>query len=276
MAVFVQFSTAQTFTADQIGSQGGYNYEFWRDNATGTASMTLGDGGNYSCTWNNISNVLSRKGLRPGVKNQVITYSGTYAPVGNSYMAVYGWTTSPLIEYYIVENWGTWRPPGETAKGTVTSDGGTYDIYETTRTNAASIEGFKTFQQFWSVRQSKKPSGTITCANHFNAWAAKGMAMGSLYEVSFVIEGYQSSGSTDVKMSMGTGTGIISNGLGSVSPKKIMMPINGYQSSNVYNTLGQKIAESGGREYSAGQHSVIFNPSNIASGVYFYPIKTGD
>lgn len=197
---------AQTICNNETGSQGGYTYEYWKDQGTGC--MELGSGGTFSVDWNNINNLLARKGLRPGSMNQTVTYAANYQPNGNSYLCVYGWTTSPLVEYYIVDSWGSWRPPGATSKGTVTSDGGTYDIYETTRTQQPSIEGTQTFQQYWSVRTSKRSSGTITVANHFNAWASLGMNMGSLYEVSLTVEGYQSSGTCDVySMSMGTGSG---------------------------------------------------------------------
>lgn len=38
-----------------------------------------------------------------------ITFSGDYKPDGNSYLSVYGWTTDPLHEYYITEDFGTVR-----------------------------------------------------------------------------------------------------------------------------------------------------------------------
>jgi hypothetical protein len=210
LAILVCFTGmvgAQTICNNETGSQGGYTYEYWKDNGSGC--MVLGSGGTFSIDWNNINNLLARKGLRPGSKNQVVNYSANYQPNGNSYLCVYGWTKSPLVEYYIVDSWGSWRPPGgEGFMGTVNSDGATYDIYRTQRVNQPSIEGTATFYQFWSVRQSKRTSGTISCGNHFDAWASKGMNMGNLYEVSFCVEGYQSSGTANVtSMTMTTGGG---------------------------------------------------------------------
>jgi endo-1,4-beta-xylanase len=211
LAILISFTSlftvsAQTICDNEVGTQGEWTYEYWKDQGSGC--MTLGSGGSFSCDWNNINNLLARKGLRPGGPGIVVDYSCNYNPNGNSYMCIYGWTTNPLVEYYIVDSWGSWRPPGgEGFKGTLTSDGATYDIYRTMRYNQPSIEGNTTFPQYWSVRQSKRTSGTITCANHFNGWGQySDMNMGNFYEVSFCIEGYQSSGTADVtSMSMSDG-----------------------------------------------------------------------
>lgn len=193
-----------TITSNQTGIHDGYDYEFWKDSG-GSGSMTLHSGGTFSCQWSNINNILFRKGRKfnqtqthQQLGNISINYSANYQPNGNSYLCVYGWTVDPLVEYYIVDSWGSWRPPGATSKGTITVDGGTYDIYETTRVNQPSIIGTATFQQYWSVRTSKRTSGTISASQHFNAWENRGMPMGKMHEVALTVEGYQSSGSASV------------------------------------------------------------------------------
>ena len=230
-------SAATVITENKTGTEDGYAYELWKDN--GNTSMTLTGGGTFSCEWSNINNCLFRKGKKydctqtyDQLGNITIEYGVDYQPNGNSYMCVYGWTRNPLVEYYIVETWGSWRPPGATsALGTVYADGGTYDIYKTTRVNQPSIDGNTTFDQYWSVRQSKpsangtKIEGTISVSQHFKAWEQVGLKMGKMYEVALNIEGYQSSGKATVyKNNLSVGGAITDP----VKPDPVEPDENGY------------------------------------------------
>lgn len=104
-----------------------------------------------------------------------------------------------MIEYYIVENYGTYNPgSGGQYKGSFSSDGGTYNIYTAQRVNQPSITGTATFTQWFSVRTSKRSSGSINIGNHFYAWRQYGAQTNTFDYQILATEGYQSSGSSSV------------------------------------------------------------------------------
>ncbi len=195
-------------TSNSTGNAGnGYTYQYW-SNGTGSGSMTVfGQEAKFSSNWTSVGDFLARVGLTwnsTKTPTALGTVTATFSETksggngGFSYIGIYGWSENPLHEYYIVEDWFGSRPVPGTKMGTITVDGGTYDVLTHTQTNQPAITGGNaTFVQFWSVRQTARTCGTISISEHFSKWAAKAaaLALGNMEEASILMEAGGNSGS---------------------------------------------------------------------------------
>jgi endo-1,4-beta-xylanase len=189
-------------TPNQEGYHNGYFFSWWSDGAS-PVQYTNGNGGSYSVTWQRGGNLVGGKGWNPGT-GRTISYTADWRPVnnGNSYVAVYGWTRNPLVEYYVLETFGEYNPASAAQKrGEFDMDGGRYDILQSTRYNAPSIDGTSTFNQYWAVRQQKRTSGTVNMQTVFSAWSGAGMQLGNHYYQIVATEAYNSQGTASVTIS---------------------------------------------------------------------------
>ncbi len=201
--------------SNQTGSTNGYYYQMW-NNGTGSSCISVGSAGNqYSATWSGIGDFVAGVGWNPG-SSQTVNFSGSLSASGGTTLAsLYGWSTGPLVEYYVMEDYVGSPPTAGTYMGQVTSDGGTYNIYEHQQVNQPSIQGTTTFEQYLAIRTSPTSSGTITTQNFFNAWASHGMNLGSLNYQIFATESFGGgSGSSNFTVSHGSSGGGGSGGGG--------------------------------------------------------------
>jgi len=199
--------TSEKVTSNKVGSINGIGYELWADG--GSNSATFYSDGSFSCSFQNSKDYLCRTGLS-------FDSTQTYQQIGHmfadyklvkqniqnvdySYVGIYGWTRSPLVEWYIVDNWLSQYRPGDWVgnkkHGDFTIDGAQYTVFENDRFGP-SIDGDTQFKQFFSIRQQARDCGTIDINAHFEQWEKLGMKLGKMHEAKILGEAGSNGGGT--------------------------------------------------------------------------------
>ena len=256
---------ATTICSVQTGTNGGMYYQMW-NNGQGSACITLNSPSSYSSTWSGIGDFVAGVGWNPGSTSRTVSFSGSMsASGGTALLSLYGWSTSPLVEYYVIEDDLGGSPALGTQMGTMTSDGATYKIYEHQQVNQPSIQGTATFEQYLAIRQGNTTSGTITFQNFVNAWASHGMNLGTLnYQIMATESWGNDSGSSSVTVNSGSSGGGGGGGGGGGSGGCTATLSAGSKGSNWYNL---NVAVSGSNTWTVTVNmpspAVVFSTFNV-------------
>ncbi|KAM7210620.1 putative endo-1,4-beta-xylanase A [Rhypophila decipiens] len=185
-------------TPSSEGRHGGFYYRFWEDGkANGQVNYRNGPEGSYTVNWTMCSNFFGGKGWDNGDPRRTISYSGSYQPNGNGWVSVYGWTSDPFVEYYVVESFGTLTPGAAISRPKrMHANGSNYTI-GVTRRHAWDEPTLVT--QVWSIRDRKRVAGTVDMGLHFDAWEKEFNVTFGKHDWQLVaIEGYYSSGNVSI------------------------------------------------------------------------------
>jgi len=203
------------------GTHSGFFYTYWTDGG-GAVSYANKNEGAYAVSWKNCSNFFGGKGWGPAESktDRTISYSANkFDTSGNAYLSVYGMTRSSpsnkgggLVEFYIMENYGTYDPttafdPKYSGKdgGVLKVEGeGEYRIGYTRSYYMTTMPGTSNSMvlRVYSVRKAdqRRSAGTVDLKRHFEAWKSKlDVDVGEKFDFQIVaVEGYQSSGEAEV------------------------------------------------------------------------------
>jgi len=210
-------SGAMNHAGNGVGGDGNLSWEIWSN--TGRGELTTYSTPAFSAIWNEAGGYLGRLGYEwggfgdnPVPHEQVGTITAQFVSrkTGSagvySYVGMYGWTTSPCVEWYVVEDSYNNMPinPGSLDAGfgmpEVTIDGGTYRVYKrpTTGTGGTRCSGVTNWDQYYSVRTTARACGEISLTEHFEAWEELGLPMGNLLEAKILVEVGGGSGRVDL------------------------------------------------------------------------------
>ena len=203
---------------------GSYDYVVWHDGDRGERSFDGDklDGGVFNCKWSDVSSCSFAKGhvFEDEEKSYKelggieCDYSIEYSADGNSWYGIHGvvdnreegYQQIKYAECFIVDGYIDYRPCTDCEPlASADIDGCKYDIY---RVKITAFDA-PTFYQYWSVISSednKAQSGStefvsrhIDVSRHFDEWEKAGIDLsGNIYEITFDVEGWESSGEANV------------------------------------------------------------------------------
>ena len=204
----VPTSGGTVHNGDSQGTAAGLSWSLWSNQNSG--SITTFSIPAFSATWSNSGDFLARTGMSWGSGKAVSSLGTVTAQFdetktgsggGYSYVGIYGWTVNPCVEWYIVDDSYGSLPfnPGGSMVGTVSLDGGTYNIIARSTTGTGGNrcgQNVTSWNQVYSMRTSKRTCGTISISDHWAAWTGTGkQTLGSMLEASVLIEAGGGAGS---------------------------------------------------------------------------------
>lgn len=159
-----------------------WGFQQWSQNES--SYMTYYSNGTFKAEWEKAGDYIAGVGFfydkETGVdyttKNYAVDYKYTKtgsAPYG--YIGAYGWTTNPLVEFYIIDDW--YSKPSEQyigeKFGEITVDGAKYTIHAYLRQQEPidfDPSNLQTYVQIVSVRDSARQCGHINISAHLKKW----------------------------------------------------------------------------------------------------------
>ena len=183
----------------RTGRAGEQSWELWSNNYNGSACITYYDEPAFSAQWNNNNDFLARVGIewggtpisQLGEVTAEFMYTKSGSGGGFSYIGVYGWATSPCVEYYIIDDsYGgmPFSPWNMQQRGSATIDGEVYNFYSGQFGGTGGSRCTTPFQQYWSIRQSARECGVMSITRHFEEWNNAGMSMDNILEAKILVE----------------------------------------------------------------------------------------
>jgi glycosyl hydrolase family 11 len=189
------------------GTVAGQDWFLWYSGGSGCITPHDNLAGAFTAQWNNPGDFLARIGFwfdetetfdEIGEIGADMSFTRQGSAGGYSFIGIYGWTTDPLVEYYIVEDSfgnGPAQPFNTQQRGSFNMDGAQYNIYVGDRVNQPAITGTANFTQVLSVRQTPRQCGHVSISEHYRQWQRMGINLGQAKEAKILVEAGGGNGS---------------------------------------------------------------------------------